>query len=37
MISSFRGAHLREPGIQAAVCFSKIVWIPGSLLRSAPE
>jgi hypothetical protein len=28
--TSFRGALLREPGIQAAVYAANAVWIPGS-------
>jgi len=30
--SSFRGAHQREPGISI-----NYLWIPGSMLRIAPE
>jgi hypothetical protein len=33
-VKSFRGARKREPGIQA--CGNED-WIPGSVLRTAPE
>jgi hypothetical protein len=33
--AAFRGAHKREPGIQAFAAAR--VWIPGSVLRTAPE
>jgi hypothetical protein len=30
-------ASSREPGIQAAVPSDEVLWIPGSVLRTAPE